>query len=735
MTPTTVYAATYDQRDPQEHRRNADLERDATPGPAGVVVEAIAVDPSAPSVVYAGSGRRRLEEHRRRRERGIPRAPASAVRTWRRSPSDPATTTTLYAGSVASGVFKSTDGAGSWSPANTGLEGDGTSASSRSIRRPRRPSTPATNGGVFKSVDGAATWNPASAGLSGDGLIIRDIAIDPVDADDPLRRDSGGRRPQHRRGRQLGKSPRTVGGRGPSRWTRSRRARCTPPSSPSASPRSRRARRAAPPGLRMNDGMFAVPVRLAIAPSGPTRLYVGSKDGGVFAFHDCGNGTPEAFEDCDDGNVAAGDGCSATCTLEPCSTAPVPLCGLAGQAKMQLSEKTPGKEKMKIQWKKLAGSSSPATFGDPIGGSTQGHGVRLRRRQGARGRGTRWTAPATSARGSPAGRRRGRAASATRTSSRPRTASPPPASKGAHPGRDKRRPPAPTTRPRGRRRCRPASWRRSRATRRRRCSSHTSDGFCIGATMTRDDQGRGRPVQGAEEVVPRSSGRRRPRGIAGEVAASVLRPSPHDREAPRSRYDLDMNTARAVNIEDLRRGARRRLPRAVFDYIDGGAERERDARAQYSAPLTTSSFVRAAPWRCRSTTCGRPCSARRSRCRSSSRRSAARGCSIRAAKRSRRASRVDSAPIYTLSTLSGCLLEDVREATSGPAWYQLYLVGGHDVARASIERARRAGYSALVVTIDTPVAGMRERDLRNGMKELCHAESLEDAAVPSCSSP
>ena len=81
----------------------------------------------------------------------------------------------------------------------------------------------------------------------------------------------------------------------------------------------------------MNDGMFGEPVRLAMAPSGPTRLYVRLGRGGVFAFHDCGNGTPEAFEECDDGNVVAGDGCSATCTLEPCSTAPVPLCGLAGQ--------------------------------------------------------------------------------------------------------------------------------------------------------------------------------------------------------------------------------------------------------------------------------------------------------------------------------------------------------------------------------------------------------------------
>jgi L-lactate dehydrogenase (cytochrome) len=49
---------------------------------------------------------------------------------------------------------------------------------------------------------------------------------------------------------------------------------------------------------------------------------------------------------------------------------------------------------------------------------------------------------------------------------------------------------------------------------------------------------------------------------------------------------------------------------------------------------------------------------------------------------------------------------------------QLYLVGGRDVATAAITRARAAGYAALVVTIDTPVAGMRERDVRNGMRAL-----------------
>ena len=74
--------------------------------------------------------------------------------------------------------------------------------------------------------------------------------------------------------------------------------------------------------------------------------------------------------------------------------------------------------------------------------------------------------------------------------------------------------------------------------------------------------------------------------------------------------------------------------------------------------------------------------------------------------------------VYTLSTLSGTRLEEVRAASSGPCWYQLYLCGGRDVALARIARAKAAGYSALVVTIDTPVAGQRERDLRNGVKQL-----------------
>jgi isopentenyl diphosphate isomerase/L-lactate dehydrogenase-like FMN-dependent dehydrogenase len=79
---------------------------------------------------------------------------------------------------------------------------------------------------------------------------------------------------------------------------------------------------------------------------------------------------------------------------------------------------------------------------------------------------------------------------------------------------------------------------------------------------------------------------------------------------------------------------------------------------------------------------------------------------------------------YILSTISGHKLEDVKAASRGPVWYQLYLAGGRDAAEAAIARIRVAGYSALVITIDTPVAGMRERDPRNGTKELLGASTL-----------
>ena len=174
---------------------------------------------------------------------------------------------------------------------------------------------------------------------------------------------------------------------------------------------------------------------------------------------------------------------------------------------------------------------------------------------------------------------------------------------------------------------------------------------------------------------------------------------------------------RVINIEDLRRLAKRRLPRVVFDYIDGGAEAELTLRANCRAfeAVTFRPRCAVATSTCdlRTTVLGTSLSMPLILAPvGSSRLFYPRGEEVAA----RAAGTAGIA--YTLSTLSGCALEDVAAAAKGPLWYQLYPIGGRDCTLSAIERARAAGFSALVVTIDTPVAGLRERDLRNGVKEL-----------------
>ena len=174
---------------------------------------------------------------------------------------------------------------------------------------------------------------------------------------------------------------------------------------------------------------------------------------------------------------------------------------------------------------------------------------------------------------------------------------------------------------------------------------------------------------------------------------------------------------RVVNIEDLRRAAKRRLPRVVFDYIDGGAEDERTLRENSLAfegvTLRPRCAVATPVCDLRTTVLGTSLPMPLILAPVGS-------CRLMYPRGEEAAARAAGAAgiIYTLSTLSGCRLEDVRAASEGPVWYQLYLVGGRDCALAAIERARNSGFLALVVTIDTAVAGMRERDLRNGAKEL-----------------
>jgi L-lactate dehydrogenase (cytochrome) len=178
---------------------------------------------------------------------------------------------------------------------------------------------------------------------------------------------------------------------------------------------------------------------------------------------------------------------------------------------------------------------------------------------------------------------------------------------------------------------------------------------------------------------------------------------------------------RVVNIADLRRMAKRRLPAVVFAYIDGGAEDETTLRDNCQA----FSSVRFRPRQCVAVP---SCDLRTTVLGTTfdlpfllaplgfSRMFYPRG-EVHAARSAHAAGTG-----YILSTFSGTPLEEVRAGSSGPLWYQLYVPGGRAVAEASMARAKAAGYAVLVVTIDTPVSGMRERDFRHGVRPLLQGD-------------
>src|SRR5215467_12016172 len=172
-----------------------------------------------------------------------------------------------------------------------------------------------------------------------------------------------------------------------------------------------------------------------------------------------------------------------------------------------------------------------------------------------------------------------------------------------------------------------------------------------------------------------------------------------------------------VEIAELRLAAERRLPKVVFDYLDGGADGEvtlrENCRVFDDVIFRPRQAVKHAECKLGARVLGFDLSFPAILAPVGYSRMMHHGGEVAAA-----AAAGDAGTIYTLSTVSGHKLEDVRAASPGPVWYQLYLVGGREVAEGALERAKRAGFSALVITVDTPMAGMRERDPRNGMKEL-----------------
>ncbi|WP_423456171.1 alpha-hydroxy acid oxidase [Ottowia sp. VDI28] len=173
--------------------------------------------------------------------------------------------------------------------------------------------------------------------------------------------------------------------------------------------------------------------------------------------------------------------------------------------------------------------------------------------------------------------------------------------------------------------------------------------------------------------------------------------------------------ARAHCIEDLRQEARRYLPRVMFDFFDGGAEEEQTLSANrqafketYLRPRVLNNVERVnteidllgLPARfpiCIAPTGGVGYGRR--------------GGDIAIAKAAARF----GIP-YTLSTSATASIEQVAEAAPGRLWFQAYILKDQAFLHKLIERARVAEYEALMITVDLPVGGKRERDLRNGFR-------------------
>jgi len=172
--------------------------------------------------------------------------------------------------------------------------------------------------------------------------------------------------------------------------------------------------------------------------------------------------------------------------------------------------------------------------------------------------------------------------------------------------------------------------------------------------------------------------------------------------------------AQAVNIEDVRAIAHRRLPTAVSDFIDGGGEGEitigRNRSSLDALTFRPRALSDASTRTLATTMLGTPVAAPIAL--------APVGLAALPHPLGERAAALAAAEagiITTLSSSSCWSLEEVAEATpDSPKWFQLYVWRDRGLTGEVVQRARAAGYRALAVTVDVPVGARRERDLRNG---------------------
>lgn len=178
---------------------------------------------------------------------------------------------------------------------------------------------------------------------------------------------------------------------------------------------------------------------------------------------------------------------------------------------------------------------------------------------------------------------------------------------------------------------------------------------------------------------------------------------------------VDRRLARALSVKDLARIARRTTPRSVFDYVHGAAEDElslaRARRAFAGVEFEPRVLHDVAEVDTSATILGRPAAFPLIMAPTGFTRMMQHEGEIAVARAAERA----GVP-YTLSTMGTTSPAELQQQVpAGTNWFQLYLWKDRDGTRRIVDDVRRAGYDTLVLTVDTPVAGNRLRDARNGL--------------------
>ncbi len=170
----------------------------------------------------------------------------------------------------------------------------------------------------------------------------------------------------------------------------------------------------------------------------------------------------------------------------------------------------------------------------------------------------------------------------------------------------------------------------------------------------------------------------------------------------------------AASASDYRALARRRLPRFLFDYVDGGAGDEGTLAANVAdlaaLHLRQRVLVDVDRVDTRAVLAGEACAMPLALAPIGLGGLTARRGEVQAV----RAANATGVP-FTLSTVGICPLAEVAAASRAPFWFQLYMIRDRGVIEALLARAWEAGCRTLVFTVDLPIPGMRHRDVRNGM--------------------